>query len=445
MSVAFSAPGKVLLAGGYLVLEPQYNSYVLAVSSRMHAVVKGAEYDSSVNGLRVTVTSPQFNGDQWEYDINSEDGYIPQERHGKKNPFLEKTILNVLNDVIPRSDGSQPNKINIEIYSDAGYHSQKNSITKINQYRSFQFHKSTITDVPKTGLGSSAGLVVVVTCALLSCFISIDSVDECLDHIHNLAQISHCQAQGKIGSGFDVAAATYGSIKYRRFLPELISSLPILNKSNVLEYQQKLSALLKSDWKVIHTPVTLPRGLRLILGDVNNGSETVQLVKKVKSWYVENLPRSQQIYDKINEGNERIIESMLDLEHLRLSETERYNQLILDINNGDIAKQVEISSLRKAIEEIRSNFRVITKESGAEIEPESQTHLLDACLKLNGVIGGVVPGAGGYDAISLITTQDIDIKKEAVGEEFSSVTWLDLHQEDVGVKKEIPQQYEDLK
>lgn len=30
--------------------------------------------------------------------------------------------------------------------------------------------------------------------------------------VHNLAQLVHANAQGKIGSGFDVAAAVYGAI-----------------------------------------------------------------------------------------------------------------------------------------------------------------------------------------------------------------------------------------
>lgn len=445
MSIAFSAPGKVLLAGGYLVLEPEYNSYVLAVSSRMHAVVKCAEYVSSIEGLDIIISSPQFNGDQWHYKALAEEGYIPHEVDGRKNPFIEKTIINVLNDIVPASDGSSPNKICIEIYSDAGYHSQKDSVTKRNSFKSFQFHKASITEVPKTGLGSSAGLVVVVTCALLSCFVPIQNISESLDHIHNLAQIAHCQAQGKIGSGFDVAAATYGSIKYKRFLPELVSSLPVVNETNYLEYQKSLKSLLNSNWNVTHDPVTLPKGLRLILGDVNNGSETVQLVKKVKTWYSENLPRSRDIYTKINEGNEKIIKSMLDLESLRVNDKSKFDEIIKDIDSGNGDVHDEIVLLKDAIKNIRSNFRLITKESGAEIEPETQTKLLDACSKLNGVVGGVVPGAGGYDAISLITTQNIDIEKQAAGSEFESVTWLDLHQEDVGIQIEDPQQYHDFK
>lgn len=42
-----SAPGKVLVAGGYLVLEPQYRGLVIATSSRFYCVVRD---DSSAHG-----------------------------------------------------------------------------------------------------------------------------------------------------------------------------------------------------------------------------------------------------------------------------------------------------------------------------------------------------------------------------------------------------------
>lgn len=41
------------------------------------------------------------------------------------------------------------------------------------------------------------------------------------------------------------------------------------------------------------------------------------------------------------------------------------------------------------------------------IEPDSQTSLLDACVsECMGVIGGGVPGAGGYDAIWVLVLDD---------------------------------------
>ena len=42
---------------------------------------------------------------------------------------------------------------------------------------------------------------------------------------HHLTQLVHCLAQGKVGSGFDVAAAFYGSHVYTRFSPSCIQPL----------------------------------------------------------------------------------------------------------------------------------------------------------------------------------------------------------------------------
>jgi hypothetical protein len=63
LKTAFSAPGKALLAGGYLVLDPLYSAYVVALSARMHAVIQGTPSDVTM----ITVNSPQFAEGTWEF------------------------------------------------------------------------------------------------------------------------------------------------------------------------------------------------------------------------------------------------------------------------------------------------------------------------------------------------------------------------------------------
>ena len=43
--------------------------------------------------------------------------------------------------------------------------------------------------------------------------------------VHNLAQVAHSVAQGKIGSGFDVAAAVYGTQTYSRFSSSILDAV----------------------------------------------------------------------------------------------------------------------------------------------------------------------------------------------------------------------------
>lgn len=89
----------------------------------------------------------------------------------------------------------------------------------------------TLSNVHKTGLGSSAALITSLVSALLLHFSAIppssftDHNSEGRRLAHNLAQYVHCMAQGKVGSGFDVSAAVFGSHLYTRFNPAVLHGL----------------------------------------------------------------------------------------------------------------------------------------------------------------------------------------------------------------------------
>jgi phosphomevalonate kinase len=62
---AVSAPGKVLVAGGYLILDPDQIGLALALSARIHVIV---ESDGKSHGA-ITVRSPQFSEAEWKYQV----------------------------------------------------------------------------------------------------------------------------------------------------------------------------------------------------------------------------------------------------------------------------------------------------------------------------------------------------------------------------------------
>lgn len=66
-AVAVSAPGKVLLAGGYLVLDRKYTGLVFGLDARIHVYVEPLETTSGVTFSEITVRSPQFQDAVWEY------------------------------------------------------------------------------------------------------------------------------------------------------------------------------------------------------------------------------------------------------------------------------------------------------------------------------------------------------------------------------------------
>lgn len=83
--VAVSAPGKVLLAGGYLVLDRKYNGLVFGLDARIHVCVEPVSSSSGVTFSEITVKSPQFQNAVWEY------GY----RFSEKNGGMQVTQLRV--------------------------------------------------------------------------------------------------------------------------------------------------------------------------------------------------------------------------------------------------------------------------------------------------------------------------------------------------------------
>lgn len=66
MATIVSAPGKVLLAGGYLVLDPTHSGIVVSTSSRFYSIIRDSP---TARPHQITVRSPQFLEATWGYDV----------------------------------------------------------------------------------------------------------------------------------------------------------------------------------------------------------------------------------------------------------------------------------------------------------------------------------------------------------------------------------------
>jgi phosphomevalonate kinase len=242
-------------------------------------------------------------------------------------------------------------------------------------------------------------LVTALTAALLSHYLPSDTFNveskEGRDVLHRLAQSAHCAAQGKVGSGFDVASATYGSCVYRRFEPKLIEQVGAVGSKGFVE---RLSALVTDskapdgrEWDAIVEQgdggVAVPKGLRLVMADVDCGSKTVGMVKKVLQWRKDEPDEASMLWTALHQANMAVGEELR-----RLSAPD----------DGD----ADYTGLRSKIERVRSLIRDMSRLSDVPIEPEEQAKLLDELSGVAGVVGGVVPGAGGFDALALLVKDD---------------------------------------
>ncbi|PHH65309.1 hypothetical protein CDD81_2721 [Ophiocordyceps australis] len=392
-TVAVSAPGKVLLAGGYLVLDRKHSGLVLGLSARINVAAGAIHTSEGVQLNEIVVDSPQFVEGQWRYGYHRapEGGGIrvTQLQVGSRfspNCFIETTLCYVLTYIDCLAGRPSQHKITparLVVLADNDYYSPASSPAAQSESR-FAHTGVRLSDAHKTGLGSSAALVTALTAALLSHYLPTAAFDLATPAgrriLHNLAQAAHCAAQGKIGSGFDVGAAVYGSCLYRRFSPELLAALA---EPGAPGFGLSLAALVDSQsWDVDIEPLPrLPPDVSLRMCDVDCGSQTVAMAKQLLAWRARHAAVAQPLWDKLQRANNHLA------------------ALLAHPSPGP--------DLTRAIAAMRELVRTMGQLSGVPIEPPSQTHLLDALTtNVQGVYGGVVPGAGGYDALALLVRND---------------------------------------
>lgn len=302
----------------------------------------------------------------------------PSGSHITPNPFVETTLNFALTYIARAHHTRRVHSSRLTILADNDYYSQPTPSTS-----RFAHFPVPLSAAHKTGLGSSAALVTALTAALLTHYLDVSlfslSTPSGRQTLHNLAQAAHCAAQGKVGSGFDVAAAVYGSARYRRFSPGVLAALP---EPGAPGFATALEAVVvKGEWdvEVDKEGVGLPGGVAVRMCDVDCGSQTVGMVKGVLAWRGREGERAKEVWDALQARNEEL---------------------------AAVLKGGRTEEITGAVERMRELVRRMGEESGVPIEPESQTALLDGLSGVEGVFGGVVPGAGGYDALALLMGDD---------------------------------------
>lgn len=178
-----------------------------------------------------------------------------------KNPYLEtaltytRALIAALN---PAWESLSRRGIKITIFGDNDFYSQRSELKRRGLPLCTQSLESltkcaplgcNLANVHKTGLGSSAAMMSSVIGALLAFFEICDpTTKEGKTWIHNLTQFCHCLAQGKIGSGFDVSSAIYGTHLYQRFSPEILNASLKLAEEKTLSSDQLVTLVTKTEY-----------------------------------------------------------------------------------------------------------------------------------------------------------------------------------------------------
>ncbi|KAM0847799.1 hypothetical protein ACQ4PT_054794 [Festuca glaucescens] len=492
MEVVASAPGKVLVAGGYLVLERPNPGLVLSTTARFYAIVRPIHEELSPGSWAwgwsdVKVTSPQLSREA-TYKLSLKHSMLQlTSARESGNPFVEQAIqFSIAAAKATITDKEKKDTLdklllqglNITILGSNDFYSYRKQIEarglplspevllSLPPFCSITFNSEVANgtgeickpEVAKTGLGSSAAMTASVVAALLHYLGAVNlsclgqssndsSTERDLDLVHAIAQSAHCIAQGKIGSGFDVSAAVYGSQRYTRFSPEILSSAQVTGGSCLPEVVADIAT---GKWDHEKTRFSLPPLMCLLLGEPGTGgSSTPSMVGSVKKWQKSDPEKSKDTWSKLGMANSVLEEQLRNLNKLAEDHWEAYESVVRSCSHLTCMKWTELATnqheelivrsllaARNAFLEIRLHMREMGVAAGIPIEPESQTQLLDATMNMEGVLLAGVPGAGGFDAVFSVTLGE---SSGAVANAWSSAGVLPLlvREDSRGVSLEI--------
>ncbi|KAJ6251146.1 phosphomevalonate kinase [Anaeramoeba flamelloides] len=429
-----SCPGKVLITGAYLILESSYRGLVLSLDSRIGVTIECRDLEkeenqqnSNTESCKISVDSPILNFLQnYEYDLSSRKLVVPS--NAVPNSFVEKTLEYTIGIVA-------------ELYGITSLKNQMINI-KITTDKAFYFSTSKEEKITKTGLGSSAAMTTALCGALLWKFSNLhkpktsnqedlqekekntekntekekekivelesreienvfmkfgEKKQRYQDIVFRLSLFAHCLAQGKIGSGFDISSAVYGSHCFQRKTQTILEKLLDLyqsseetEKSKKHFYKEILNQLLfnpclaentksmKSSQNLEDTHFDMPNELELIMANDGMFTKTTGMVRSVLKWKKTDPVSSLKLWNQLGELNE---------------------EFFLKMKNFQISGLSEIKSL---FSKIRKLLKQMGENSKAEIEPDSRTIFLDKLNKMPQIVAAGVSGAGGYDSIFLI-------------------------------------------
>ncbi len=347
-----SSPGKILWIGGYTVLERPSVSFVTGVDKRVYARVEATQDEI------LDIACPQFNA-QWSGTLGEERGVSKQVRFVHAAATVTAHYL--------REKGALVNGLRVRTLS----------------------HPAFGVGTGKSGLGSSAAVTVAVVGAVMQA--CGKPVEENVQTIHHIAQYVHARVQGKVGSGFDVAASCVGACTYSRYSPHIIA-----NAGNSPSASDLVN-LFDSQWDYTITPLSLPPGFLAAFGNFVGGStSTSEMVKKVREWKEREPETYRALVHEIDEANRRAVRALQDINRLAREKGQAYEATLQ--SNGT---HPSFAAFKRAWREGRKHTKQLGERCGADIESDECTTLIEETEKM-GAFVAKLPGAGGEDAIAAL-------------------------------------------
>lgn len=256
-------PGKLMVAGEFAVLEPNYPLLAMAVNRFVYAKIRSTKKNHiSLPDIEVSNTGWSFNGLNVRINTKS-----------YRTSYVQTAMSIALRYLQEQKIATTPFSLVV--------HSELDD-------------KKTGA---KFGLGSSAAVTTAVVRAIVQLFLGDKATDEL---IFKLASIAHVKTQGN-GSGADVAASTYGGvILYRSFQAEWLLK--------EMQAAERLSDLVEKDWTYAAVEqIKFPRDVQLAVGWTGKPASTKSLVKEIKKMN----DQQKVVYEKFLQESKTAVEKIV--------------------------------------------------------------------------------------------------------------------------------------
>ncbi|VVB54575.1 Phosphomevalonate kinase [uncultured archaeon] len=233
-------------------------------------------------------------------------------------------------------------------------------------------NKDTLINLPgggttKVGFGSSAAATAGLVAAILSHAGDDLSLREAKDRVFKISTLAHYLAQGKVGSAFDIAAATYGgTLIYERFDPEWL-----IKETNA----KPLPQVIDEKWPSFTAEhLKMPEGFTLLAAFSGVSASTTEFVKKVSELKKTNPMEYNLIYGAI-----------ADITH----------HFIAAAKEGDTEETLSLLC------ENRKLLLQLQRSSGVTLEIPQLTNIIETANKAGAA--AKFSGAGGGDCAIAVT------------------------------------------
>lgn len=350
-----SAPGKVMLLGGYAVVERNRISLSAAIDKRCYAKVESNENNYEI-------ISTQFNT-----RVKLDNNFNVTEGDAAKLSFVISALKTVITYL--KTKNIAEGYVKIETFSDPAFSATGG----------------------KSGLGSSSAITAATVAAL--CVHFGMNLQKDLEVIHKLAQFANAQATSKIGSGYDIAVACLGSGAYARYNPELITLSDI--------------SCIDKKWDYTFEKTNLSHLFTLVMSNfIGSSTDTREMVKKVNIEFKNEHPdKFSSLITHIDSEGRQCAFYLKQIEMIFKNNPIMFRRATLQPENNELYRQ-----FKKSFTLTRTLTKQLGASANAEIESDKATKFIEESEK-HGAFVARLPGAGGLDSIIALCTHDQNAAK----------------------------------